>query len=61
MRYFSETVAMIVDGGNSLHGRRGTLIDFTLEVPTIMSFGPIAVDELRLLLPEITLPSHLMK
>lgn len=60
-RYFSDQVNLIVDGGTSLHGRNGTMIDFTLEVPTIMNFGPISVDDLRPLLPEIILPSHLMK
>jgi tRNA threonylcarbamoyl adenosine modification protein (Sua5/YciO/YrdC/YwlC family) len=61
MRYFKERVALIVDGGRSRFGRRGTLIDFTLEPPTIMNFGPVSVDDLRPLLPEIILPSHLMK
>ncbi|MBD2580224.1 L-threonylcarbamoyladenylate synthase [Oscillatoria sp. FACHB-1406] len=61
MRYFSDRVSLIVRGERSHYGRRGTLIDFTLESPTIMNFGPISVDDLRPLLPEIILPSHLMK
>lgn len=60
-RYFEDRVGLIVDGGRSHYGRRGTLIDFTLEYPTIMNFGPMSVDDLRPLLPEIILPSHLMK
>ncbi|MBR8829991.1 MAG: putative threonylcarbamoyl-AMP synthase [Chroococcopsis gigantea SAG 12.99] len=60
-RYFGHTIPLIVDGGRSYYGRRGTLIDFTLENPTIMNFGPVSVDDLRLILPEIILPSHLMK
>jgi tRNA threonylcarbamoyl adenosine modification protein (Sua5/YciO/YrdC/YwlC family) len=60
-RYFTGIIPLIVDGGRSRYGRRGTLIDFTLEYPTIMNFGPISVDDLRPLLPEIILPSHLMK
>lgn len=59
--YFDEFVPLIVDGGRSRYARRGTLIDFTLESPTIMNFGPVSVDDLRPLLPEIILPSHLMK
>lgn len=61
VRYFGSRVPLIVDGGRSRYGRRGTLIDFTLEHPTIMNFGPVSVDDLRPLLPEIVLPSHLMK
>lgn len=61
MTYFGEEVDLIVDGGRSQYGRRGTLVDFTLAAPTIMNFGPVSVDDLRLLLPEIVLPSHLMK
>jgi tRNA A37 threonylcarbamoyladenosine synthetase subunit TsaC/SUA5/YrdC len=60
-KYFRGQVSLIGDGGRCLHGRRGTLVDFTLPVPTIMNFGPISVDDLRPLLPEIILPSHLMK
>lgn len=60
-KYFRGQVALIADGGHCLHGRRGTLVDFTLPMPTIMNFGPISVDDLRPLLPEIILPSHLMK
>ncbi|ACB50413.1 putative YrdC-like RNA-binding protein [Crocosphaera subtropica ATCC 51142] len=60
-RYFRDIIPLIVDGGRSRYGRRGTLIDFTVEYPTIMNFGPISVDDLRPLLPEIILPSHLMK
>ncbi|BFM40406.1 L-threonylcarbamoyladenylate synthase [Synechocystis sp. LKSZ1] len=60
-RYFSHLVPVIVDGGVCRYSRRGTLIDFTLPIPTIMNFGPMSVDDLRPLLPEIILPSHLMK
>lgn len=61
VRYFAEQVDLIIDGGESCYARSGTLIDFTLETPTIMNFGPVSVDDLRPLLPEIILPSHLMK
>lgn len=60
-RFFEGKVPLIVDGGSSQYGRTGTLIDFTVEIPTIMTFGPISVDDLRPILPEIVLPSHLMK
>jgi tRNA threonylcarbamoyl adenosine modification protein (Sua5/YciO/YrdC/YwlC family) len=60
-RYYAEHIPLIVDGGRSRYGRRGTLIDFTLEYPTIMNFGPMSVDDLKPLIPEIILPSHLMK
>lgn len=60
-RYFSDRVPLIIDGGRSHYGRRGTLIDFTLEPPTIMNFGPVSVDDLRPMLPDIILASHLMK
>jgi len=60
-RYFADQVALIVDGGRCRYSRRGTLVDFTLDAPTIMNFGPVSVDDLRPLLPEIVLPSHLMK
>jgi L-threonylcarbamoyladenylate synthase len=60
-RFFGNKVPFIVDGGKSKHGRSGTLVDFTVEVPTIMNFGTVSVDDLRPLVPEIVLPSHLMK
>ncbi|BAY51915.1 hypothetical protein NIES2134_104880 [Thermostichus vulcanus NIES-2134] len=60
-KYYGEQVPLIVDGGRCRYGRRGTLVDFTLEFPTIMNFGPVSVDDLRPLLPNIILPSHLMK
>ena len=61
IRFFNDKVSLIVDGGNSKHGRSGTLVDFTVEVPTIMTFGTVSVDDLRPLIPQIVLPSHLMK
>ena len=61
VRFFGDKVSLIVDGGNSKHGRSGTLVDFTVEVPTIMTFGTVSVDDLRPLIPQIVLPSHLMK
>lgn len=61
VRFFSGKVPLIVDGGRSKYGRNGTLIDFTVETPTIMTFGPVSVDDLRPILPGIVLPSHLMK
>ncbi|WP_226971933.1 L-threonylcarbamoyladenylate synthase [Thermosynechococcus sp. CL-1] len=60
-KYYGEQVPLIVDGGRCAYGRRGTLVDFTLEYPTIMNFGPVSVDDLRPILPNIILPSHLMK
>ncbi|WP_228014898.1 L-threonylcarbamoyladenylate synthase [Synechocystis salina] len=60
-RYFAGQVPLIGDGGRCHYARRGTLIDCTLPLPTIMNFGPISFDDLRPLIPEIILPSHLMK
>lgn len=60
-KFFEGKVPLIVDGGTSKYGRGGTIIDFTVEIPTIMSFGPVSVDDIRPLLPEIVLSSHLMK
>lgn len=60
-KYHGEQVPLIVDGGRCAYGQRGTLVDFTLEYPTIMNFGPVSVDDLRPILPNIILPSHPMK
>lgn len=60
-KYYREQVPLIIDGGRCRYGQRGTLVDFTLEFPTIMNFGPVSVDDLRPILPHIILPSHLMK
>lgn len=60
-RYFGSQVNLLIDGGDCIYGRRGTLIDCTLPHPTIMNFGPISVDDLRPQVPNIILPSHLMK
>lgn len=61
MQFFAEKVSLIVDGGKSKYGQKATLIDFTVEVPTILNFGTVSVDDLRPIIPEIVLPSHLMK
>lgn len=61
VRFFDEKVSLIVDGGKSKYGQSSTLVDFTVEVPTILTFGTVSVDDLRPIIPEIVLPSHLMK
>ena len=61
LRFFGDKVSLIVDGGNSKHGRSGTVVDFTVEIPTIMTYGTVSVDDLRPLIPQIVLPSHMMK
>lgn len=38
-----------------------TLVDFTLDRPTILKYGPVSVDDLRPILPDIELPCHLRK
>ena len=60
-KFFGDKIDFIVDGGESKHGRSGTLVDFTVEVPTIMTYGTVSVDDLRPLLSQIVLPSHMMK
>lgn len=59
--FFGNQVSLIIDGGKCKYGMRTTMIDCSLPLPTIMNFGLIAFDELRLLLPHIELPSHLRK
>ncbi|MGV2831040.1 L-threonylcarbamoyladenylate synthase [Myxosarcina sp. GI1(2024)] len=61
VRFYEDKVPLIVDGGKSKYGQSGTLVDFTVEVPTILTFGTVSVDDLRPIIPEIVLPSHLMK
>jgi tRNA A37 threonylcarbamoyladenosine synthetase subunit TsaC/SUA5/YrdC len=61
VRFFDGKVPLIVDGGKSKYGRSGTIVDFTVEVPTIMTFGTVSVDDLRPLVPQIILASHMMK
>ncbi|MBF2056602.1 MAG: L-threonylcarbamoyladenylate synthase [Cyanobacterium sp. T60_A2020_053] len=60
-QFFGNNVALIIDGGDSKERIRTTLIDCHLPLPTIMNFGLISYDELRLILPHIELPSHLRK
>lgn len=61
MQMFDGEVPFIVDGGESQYGRSGTLVDFTVEHPAILRYGPVAVDDLRPLIPSIELPSHMRK
>ncbi|PSB11680.1 RNA-binding protein [Pleurocapsa sp. CCALA 161] len=61
VKFYGDKVSLIIDGGKSKHGRSGTLLDFTVEVPTIMTYGTVSLDDLRPLLPQIILPSHMMK
>ncbi|ACK70976.1 SUA5/yciO/yrdC domain protein [Gloeothece citriformis PCC 7424] len=61
IQLFEGQVPLIVDGGDCKYDSKGTLIDCTLETPTILNFGTVSVDDLREILPEIELPSHLRK
>lgn len=61
VHFFGDQVPLIVDGGKCKHNNRTTLIDCSLEKPTILNFGVISYDDLRLILPTIELPSHLRK
>lgn len=61
MQLFGDRVSLIVDGGKSKYGRSATMIDFTVTVPTILKYGPVSVDDIRLILPDVELPSHLRK
>jgi len=58
---FGNDVALIINGGESKERIKTTLIDCHLPLPTIMNFGLISYDELRLIHPHIELPSHLRK
>lgn len=58
---FDNEVPLIIDGGKGKYSRSGTLIDFTLDRPTILKYGPVSVDDLRPILPDVELPSHLRK
>lgn len=61
VKFYGDKVDFIVDGGESKHGRSSTLVDFPVEVPTIMTYGTVSLDDLRPLMPQIVLPSHMMK
>ncbi|NJL83319.1 MAG: L-threonylcarbamoyladenylate synthase [Chloroflexaceae bacterium] len=58
---FAGKVPLIVDGGQCRYGQNGTMVDFTVDIPTVLSYGPISSDNLKQLLPEVELPSHLRK
>jgi tRNA A37 threonylcarbamoyladenosine synthetase subunit TsaC/SUA5/YrdC len=58
---FDGQVPLILDGGKSKYGKQSTIIDCTGKVPTIVNYGAVSYDYLRLILPEIELPSHLRK
>ena len=61
VKFYGDKVSFIVDGGESKHGRSGTLVDFTVEAPTIMTYGTVSLDDLRPLMPQIVLPAHMRK
>ncbi|NEO27105.1 MAG: L-threonylcarbamoyladenylate synthase [Kamptonema sp. SIO4C4] len=61
MQLYDGDVPMIVDGGESKYGRSATLVDFGVEVPAILKYGPISYDDLQLILPEVELPAHMRK
>ncbi len=58
---FGDSVPLIIDGGRCKYEQRATLIDCSLPIPTIMNFGMISFDDLRPIVPNIELPSHLRK
>lgn len=61
MRLFEGKVPLIVDGGRSRYSRSATLVDFTVEMPAVLKYGPLSVDDLRPIVPNIQLPSHMRK
>lgn len=61
VQLFGDSVPLIVDGGRSHYGRGGTMIDCTLERPTILKYGPLSFDDLRPIVPNVELPSHMRK
>ncbi len=61
VQLFGDRVSLIVDGGKCQYEMRATLIDCSLPIPTIMNFGAVSVDDLRPIVPNIELPSHLRK
>jgi len=61
IKLFKDKVSLIVDGGKSRYATKSTIIDFTLNPPTIMNFGAVSYDDLRKIIPEIELPAHLRK
>ncbi len=61
VKFYGDKVSLIADGGESKHGRSGTLVDFTVELPTIMTYGTVSLDDLRPLIPNIVLPAHMRK
>jgi L-threonylcarbamoyladenylate synthase len=61
MQMFEGDVPLIVDGGESEYARSGTLVDFTVEHPAVLRYGPVSSDDLRPFVPDIELPSHMRK
>lgn len=61
LQFFGGKVPFLVDGGKSKYGRSGTLIDMTVERPAILTYGPVSFVDLRAILPDIELPSHMRK
>ncbi|MDC0834936.1 TsaC protein required for threonylcarbamoyladenosine t(6)A37 modification in tRNA [Geitlerinema sp. FC II] len=61
VQLFGDRVSFIVDGGSSKYGRGGTMVDCTLDRPTILKYGPVSVDDLRPIVPNVELPSHMRK
>jgi tRNA threonylcarbamoyl adenosine modification protein (Sua5/YciO/YrdC/YwlC family) len=61
IQLFGDSVPLIVDGGKCHYEMRATLIDCSLPIPTIMNFGAVSVDDLRPIVSNIELPSHLRK
>lgn len=57
---FDGKVSLILDGGASLHGSNGSILDYSVDPPKILRLGPYPVEELRKLAPDLVLADQLL-
>lgn len=58
---YQDKVHLIVDGGQCPLGMASTMVDCSITPPVMARYGPVSLETLRQILPDLQLVSHLMK
>ncbi|EZQ03201.1 MULTISPECIES: L-threonylcarbamoyladenylate synthase [Acidianus] len=57
----NERVDVIIDGGETFFGVESTIVNVTVNPPTLLRPGPFTVEELKKIFPDLEIPQELFK
>ncbi len=58
---YEGQVDLIMDGGDCSLAMASTMVDCSINPPVLARYGPVSLDQLRQILPDLEVVSHLMK